>query len=347
MKTRSNHSVQRLAALAALILGAAGTTAARADDHGDSVATATPITAGITPGTIENAEDFDYFTFSARATGITSISILPRRANQAPATYKIEILDPATGRVLRGAVGNFIEYVFPIRARYAVRVRGVKPSTVNNSQYRLKLVTPEAATAVPSETNIVQGSLTATNDIAFYSFTMPAPGLVNLAMRPPSPQTAPINTIVELFDNSGRKLNISASGLIRMTLQQAGRYNIRVKANRGLPNVGAFAVQVLCQDRATPLLTSYSGSFDVAQDCDYLKFTVASTRRVRLTANGTPIILGRLYGTAGNLVATAVSSARTGLIIDRSLPAGNYFLLLEPHNGAAVKTGSYQVILSQ
>ncbi|MFN0125513.1 MAG: hypothetical protein ACKV19_02375 [Verrucomicrobiales bacterium] len=335
----------RLFALWAFSLGLGAAAEVRADDHGHTVATATRISSGVTRGTMHGATDIDCFAFSTRIGGTVSIAVLPPNSGQAPVNFKVELLDAVTGRILRGRVGNDLDYLLPAGSRGVVRLRGVASSGTFNATYRLKLAMPDHAMPFPATSNIVHGSLESTNDIALYSFQMPAPGLVNLVARPASASTAPINVVVELFDSAGRRLDIGLGSDIRRVLQQAGSYTVRVRSGLNRPNVGRFALQVLNQSRAVPLVTTYAGSFDVAKDRDYLRISVPTNRRVRLTSSGTPGIFGQLYDAGGNRIAQA-NSGRTGLLIDRTLVRGTYYLLLEP-SISSVKTGAYRIVLSR
>jgi hypothetical protein len=328
----------------AAIIGGLFVCSPAAADHPDTKPTAQGISSGVTSGRIEVDGDVDWFKFRSMQGGAASLNILPGATGSILGDFLVVVQNDQGGNVYtRRGEAQFRFIAQPAKWYFVSVVRWNRP--VNEARnYRLKLLLPEGATPWPAASKLVGGRFETENDANLFSFNLPEPGLVNLNFRPDSVSAAPINIVGELLNSAGSRVSTFTSGDCQVRIQQPGRYFVRAIPHT-VPNVGAYALQLCTKQLATVFTQTYWGNLDVPSDRDFVAFDARSNQTVRIAVSGTPRVFGELFNAAGDRLGY-VDSGSTGFI-DRVMATGRYYLLLEPSNLAAVKTGNYRVTVSQ
>ena len=314
------------------------------DKHGDTRATATPVTSGTAvTGEINPDTDEDYFSIIVSRTGIL-------RASTTGSTDTIGHLYDSDGMELAtddntGTDGNF-NFSHSITAAGTYYVRVTSSST---GSYSLTVTfatdhgdTRATATSITSGV-AVAGSINPTTDEDYFSIVVPSAGTIRAIT------TGGTDTIGHLYDSNGTQLatddNTGIHGNFEFShsITAAGTYYVRVTSSR----TGSYSLTVTFvtdhgDTRATATsITSgvaVAGSINPATDEDYFSIAVSGSTKIIASTTGGLNTIGHLYDSDGTQLATDDNSG-TGNNFDFShniTAAGTYYVRV-----TSSSTGSY------
>ena len=343
------------------------------DEHGDSLQSATSISAGLISGAIDPPSDLDYFRFSA----------------QAGATYTIEVLldtHPDTGLALYDSRGNFLEenddgdgmdggsrleWTAPATGDYYLEVYSYY-SESDTGTYTLSLSefiahdehgdSLQSATAI--SVGLTLGAINPPSDLDFFRFSAQAGAtyIVEVFL-----DTHP-NTILILFDSRGNFIVENDDGLgldggsrLEWTAPAAGDYYLKVYSFDGSFDTGSYTLSLtefIAPDEhgdsiqsATSISAGLtSGAIDPPFDLDFFRFSAqpgaAYTIEVILgTHPGTVLIL---FDSRGNVLDQNVYGlgGDGGSRIEWTAPAaGDYYVEVRSFDQSFAR-GSYTLSLN-
>ena len=316
------------------------------DKHGDTRATATPVTSGTAvTGEINPNTDEDYFSIIVSRTGIL-------RASTTGSTDTIGHLYDSDGMELAtddntGTGGNFnFSHSITAAGTYYVRVTSEGSGT---GIYSLTVTfatdhgdTRATATSITSGV-AVAGSINPATDEDYFSIVVPSAGTIRAITTGGTDVQGTLydsdETQLATDDNSGTHGNFDFSH----SITAAGTYYVRVTSSRtGIYSLTVTFVTDHGDTRATATsITSgvaVAGSISPATDEDYFSIVVSGSTKIIASTTGGLNTVGHLYDSDGTQLATDDNSG-TGNNFDFShniTAAGTYYVRV-----TSSSTGSY------
>jgi len=302
----------------------------------NTLTTANSIVPDVTiTGTLTPTGDVDFFAFEANAGQHVTIDVDAQSlTSRSPADTIVTLYD-SSGRQLAenddesaDTRDSLLRFTIPTAGRYAFRIRDVALRGGPNFTYRARVTlagSPPPSRFTESEPNnsiaqantitpnvTVRGALDPAGDVDFFAFQASAGQRVRIdvAAKRLTPSSA-ADTIVALFDSSGRKLaenDDRAPGqldsLLEFTVATAGRYafSIRDFGNKGGPNF-TYEVTVTLTGGAPARVNESEpnntfaqaqtitpdvlivGRLDPAGDVDFFSFSAAAGQRLTVDIN--------------------------------------------------------------
>ncbi len=221
------------------------------DDHGDSAATATPITAGQTlNGSIETTGDNDYFSFTAQAGRIYSLAV--SRTTLSDAYVWLYAPDGTTTIISRDSPES-IKYEFDQAGTYYFRVRhysstdvyGVGNYTVTMTDLGTDDHGDNLATATPiaAYNQPVAGEIETTDDRDYFGFTAQAGHIYEFV----GTRNTLSDMYIYLVDSTGTVVTSRTSaGSLRYRFDQGGTYAwfVRHSSTSSASAIGTYSVRL-------------------------------------------------------------------------------------------------------
>jgi hypothetical protein len=321
------------------------------DDHGDTLATATPITVSPTAatGNFETSGDVDWFSFTAEAGHIYEFSCsgLTCRSELYYASGSLMNDDSSSG-----ITGRVLQEI-SVAGTYYLKVRPHTSTSIGSYTYQLKdlglddhgdtLATATPITVSPTTTT---ANFETNGDADWFSFSAEAGHIYEFTC-------SGVTCRSELYSAAGVLLaddfSTETTGKLLYEIGAAGTYYLRAKAN-STSGRGSYTYQlkdVGVDDHgdtlatATPITvssTTTTANFETNGDVDWFSFTAEAGHIYEFTCLGLTC-RSELYNAAGSLVNDDSSSGITGKILHEMGAAGIYYLKVRPHTSSS--RGSY------
>ena len=339
---------------------------ARADDHGNTIATATTVNPfGTTNGVIDFAGDHDYFRF-------TISNVRNFTATTLGGTDTFGDLLNEVGAVLlsndntRPDNKNFLINGLLNAGTYYVRVRHFSSSAAIGQYQLLLSALPPAddhGNAISSATNVSEprpiratdGAINYMGDSDFFRFTLTAAKDVIVAT------TGNTDTVGSLRDSSGVLItsndngNGSSNFYIARTLLP-GSYYVEVRHNNPSATSGKYQLVVSLRDdhgdtivsaTAVNMPSTMSGSINYAGDNDCFRFSTPRAMYVTASSGGNTDTFGELIDSVGAVLISNDGSNNNGpnFSMTRLLGAGTYYVRVR-HYSPSATSGNYQLVIS-
>ncbi|HEX8702247.1 MAG TPA: pre-peptidase C-terminal domain-containing protein, partial [Myxococcaceae bacterium] len=327
------------------------------DDHGDTRATATAITASTTSSTgrVETLGDQDFFSFAGEASTVYEFS-----CSSSAMDCDLQLYD-STGTVLLSDTDSSssakVTYLVRTAATFYVRVYS-GTATRGDYTYQLKDLgtddhgnTPATATPVTPAPAPVNARINSAADVDYFSFTSEAGHIYELECT-----SAAIDCNLVLTDASGTTVasdTASASrALIRVELAQAGTYYFRIFPGSASFGDYAYALRDLGVDdhgdsRAfatpiAPMASSAPGQIETSGDEDVFSFSGTAGRiyefSCTLSAGDCDL---DLVDSTGALLAQDVAPSSSARVVYELGAAGTYYVRLRFGNASTTVIGGY------
>ncbi|MDY7229149.1 pre-peptidase C-terminal domain-containing protein [Hyalangium rubrum] len=327
------------------------------DDHGDTRATATLITASTTSSTgrVETLGDVDYFSFAGAVNTTYEFSC------SSSAIDCDVVLSDASGAVLLSDTGSSSE----AKVTYVVRTAGtffLKASsgttTTGDYTYQLKNLGPDDhgntldnATAVTPSTTFSNGRIDSATDVDVFSFVAVAGHIYEVECT-----TTTIDCDLVLMDNTGTVIaSDTGSGTtarVRLELNTAGTYYFRIQPGTTTFGNYSYRVRDLGLDdhgdapaTATllvPMASAATGQIETSGDVDVFAFSATANRIYEFTCTGAAgdCDLELVNGT-GDVLIRDNSSSSSAKVVYEFGTEGTYYLRLLFGNASTTVIGGY------
>lgn len=347
-----------------------GTVAANADDHGDTLSTATAVSVpSTTAGAIQFAGDRDCFRFT-----LTSAQNVTACSTGSTDTFG-ELMDSG-GNVLSSnddANGsrNFLITRQLNGGIYYVRVRHYSAGA-NTGDYQLVLsattpppppITDDHGNTIASATAVnmpstTSGAIQYAGDYDCFRFMITSTRNITAC------STGSTDTFGDLMDSGGNVLasNDDANGSTNFSITRqlnSGSYYVRVRHYSAGVNNGAYQLVLsatsppVTDDHGNTITSATSvsvpsttnGAIQFAGDYDCFRFSLPGNRLITARTTGSTDTFGDLLDSAGNvLVSNDDANGSINFCIARVLNAGTYYVRVRHYDSAAT-SGTYQLIL--
>ncbi|WP_224363903.1 PPC domain-containing protein [Hyalangium versicolor] len=322
------------------------------EDHGDTMATATPLTPSATNNTarFEIQGDVDWFSFTAEVGHVYDFTF-----DAFLVDGNVSLLD-ATGTVLATSTSGLnaakVRWEMATAGTYYVRVTVTDWYTSDDTyNYRLQDLglddhgdTRATATPITPSTTSSNARFEVTGDEDWFSFTATAGHIYDFACNPSS-----ANCDVYLMDSTGAVLVSDTSTLrsasVRWEIANAGTYYLRaVVTTWAATDAYTYQLQDLGLDDhadsisgATVLTlgTATAGKIETTGDVDVFAVTLAANTSYTVSTTGISTSL-RVYAPDGTTVIVSGSSPRTFTSV---AGGGTHYVQVTGASG----TGSYTV----
>ena len=330
-----------------------------ADNHGDTRASATPVTSGTAvAGNINPGSDQDYFSIVVSGAGTLT-------ASTTGSTDTVGTLYDSTGTQLAtdddsGIGTNFmISHTITAVGTYYVRVTG---EGSNTGMYSLAVTfamdsgddhgdTRAMATSVTSGT-AVAGNIDPGSDEDYFSIAVSRAGTLTAST------TGTTDTIGHLYGSTGTQLATNDNGGtgnnfdISYDVTAASTYYVRVTSSG--TGTGMYSLTITFtpdhgNTRATATAvtsgTAVAGNINPGSDQDYFSIAVSRAGTIRATTTGTTDTIGHLYDSTGTELTTDDDDG-AGRNFDLShsvTAAGTYYVRVTSYS---TRTGMYSLTVT-
>ncbi|WP_224241928.1 pre-peptidase C-terminal domain-containing protein [Hyalangium gracile] len=332
------------------------------DDHGDSIATATPITPSTTSttGRIETLGDLDHFSFSGALSTTYEFS-----CSSSVIDCNVVLYD-ASGTVVQSDTssnaGAKVTYLVRVAGTFYVRVYS-GTATIGDYTYQLKNLgtddhgnTLADATPVTPSSTFSNGRIDSSADVDMFSFNAGAGHIYEVECT-----TSAFDCDLVLMDSTGTTIASdtasTTSARVRVELNTGGTYYFRIQP--GTTTFGAYTYRVrdLGVDdhgdtlaTATPIMpstTQTSATFEVAGDVDWFSFTAEAGRIYEFTCSTGGNINCNVYLTdaAGTTLASDTATLTTARVRYEYNTAGTYYVRVVAADWSTTNTYSFQLQL--
>ncbi|MBN1210690.1 MAG: PPC domain-containing protein [Myxococcaceae bacterium] len=328
------------------------------DDHGDSFATATPITPSATSSTgrVETLGDLDHFSFAGSANTTYEFTC------SSSAIDCDVVLYDSSGTLVQSDTSSStsakVTYLVKLAGTFYVRVYS-GTTTIGAYTYQLKDLgmddhgnTLADATPVTPTSTFSNARIDAAGDVDVFSFIAEAGHIYEAECS-----TTAFNCNLVLMDSAGTVIVSDTSGAtsasVRAELNTAGTYYFRVQPGSFFGDYSYRLRDLGVDDHgdtlatATPILVSASATnakFEVSGDVDWLSFTAQAGHIYEFTC-GSGIINCNVYLTdaAGNTLVSDTSSALSATVRWEFNVEGTYYLRAVAANWSSANDYSYQL----
>ncbi len=319
-----------------------------ADDHGDTITAATPISAFGTAatGTIELAADVDYFSFTAVAGKLYRFTCTPSTSlYQCP----VRILSNAGTLLASGTNGT--TFKAGAAATHYVEVRGYSTSYTGSYTYLLEDLGAEdhgdtmaTATALTAGDPAKNGAIELAGDLDYFSFSATLNKIYRFTC---TPSTSLYQCPVRILNPTGVQLITGANGA-SFKASQTGTHYIEAKGystsytgtytyrleDLGVDDHGDAAVSAT----AIPLATVTNGNIELGGDVDWFSFPVTAGTAYQVTSTTPFGLYLYVYSTNGTTLVASTSSTTLSFTANAT---GNHYLRVAATSSAS--TGAYTV----
>ena len=327
------------------------------DDHGNTIASATPATIGGTPtaGEIDPGTDIDYFSIDVTRAHLASIDLLVLRVATTGMIDTMGALYDSDGNELATDDNGGTDTNFEI-SYGSIAVPGtyyVKVTSAGSGMYSLAVTSTSAdhgntrATATPViKGSAITGNIDPGTDEDYFSIEVTSTDLSDRgSVILKASTTGSTNTIGHLYDSGGMVLAMHTPSIVTNfqfahKITSTGTYYVRVTGS----NTGLYSLTITLEDhgntrdQATQVTigTPIDGNLETTVDTDYFSIVVSSTDlagvdllELRASVTGTDAT-GSLYDSDGDQLV-ADPNIRTGANFDVSYvinTAGTYYVSL-------------------
>jgi hypothetical protein len=333
------------------------------DDHGDTRASATRLTAGAprATGRLETPGDVDVFSFEGVAEEVFEFTCTGSSVD-----CEAELVD-AEGRVLAedtaGGVTERIRYRLPGEGTYFLQVRS-GPAAVGSYGYALVSLgtdehgdTPDTATPVEVGAPEAPGRIDTEEDVDVFSFTARAGHIYEFSCGAEG-----VDCNAELLDAAGRVVAQDTALTLTATLAYemgaGGTYYVRVSGGGGTRGTYSYALRDLGVDdhgdapgSATALLLPHGGStgrVELVGDVDVFSFPAGARHFYTFTcAGGAADCNVQVLDAGGQQVAMDGRSASTAEVTFKAGAAGTWYVRVWFGPGATARRGDYSYQLRE
>ncbi len=316
---------------------------ALADDHGNTLSTATTIVHRDTPGVLETNTDQDWFKLVVTVPGRHWIYTIG-------GTDTKGTLYSATGSSIvsfngGGSLANFEIERSLTAGTYYLKVEG-GGTIAGSGPYTLHVRSPQFSTVLDQPNT--QGVLTEPGEILLYRLVSPADGthwFYTTGTTDTSAVFLAENGASLVTNNSG---GVSQNFLFNRSLTAGSVHFLMVRVGSESSPGGPFTLSWRNAAFSVPFQgTRRDASIGVPGDLDLYRIEVASMSNVWIFSTGDTDTAATLYGNSWNSIETNNSGgANQNFLIGRKLAAGRYWLLVESGTAAAVP-GPYTLHVRQ
>ena len=293
---------------------------------------------------ISVAGDEDYFRFDLPNAGILTASFTDAN-NIYGGLYDSSFIEIASNQYSNDKPNFFINRELSA-GTYYIQVRGIDTDTTGN--YRLNIEVPETIATLPYTSSQESISPVGDEDYLRIVLEQDAPLILSTTGR--------TDTFGSLYDNSfgliASKDNSGTGGVgnpknfLMIRELDAGTYYIGTRGNNRFTTTGNYVLNVATPPTITLPYTSSGKAIFPAGNEDYFRFELTQPRVVTASTTGSFDVVGRLYDSAGVLLASDDNSAdNDNFYIEKILPAGSYYLAVSGANPAA--SGEYTLIVGE
>lgn len=314
----------------------------RADDHGDTLASASAWNGPDISGNLELATDEDWFRFTITVPGQawiyssgstdTTAFLYDSGGNQHGNDYD------------HGSAYNFEIHRILSAGTYYLRVLS-GDSILKTGAYTVHLRSPQFATEF--NTPNLNAALDGNGEIDLYRIIPPAAGRAWFYAH------GNVDTEAWMFNDRGDKVasdyDHGVNGNFRFTLvPSAGdTYYLMVRSGDSAATTGGYTLCQRLYSNALPLGTTHAGSLENGGDLDLYRLEVGRAGLVWIYTTGSTDTDAWLYTPGGAQEANDYGSGPgTNFQIGKVLAAGTYYLLVEG-GGSAARIGDYQLEVRQ
>ncbi|KFE67582.1 hypothetical protein DB31_8065 [Hyalangium minutum] len=326
------------------------------DDHGDTAATATPITVSTTASTgrVETLGDVDFFSFSGAANTTYEFS-----CNTTAIDCNVVLYD-SSGNVLLSDTGLSpnarVTYLARTAATFFLRVSS-GTATIGDYTYQLSNLgtddhgnTNESATPVTPSTTYSNARINASTDVDVFSFTAVAGHIYEVECS-----TSAFDCNLVLMDATGATiasdLGTGAIARVRVELNTAGTYYFRIQPGTAAFGNYTYRVQDLGLDDhgdtlatatlLTPMTSTATGAIEASGDVDVFAFSATAGGIYEFSCTGTGDCDLDLVDGAGALLVRDNTSSTSAKVVYEFDTAGTYYVRLRYGTGSTTVTGNY------
>ena len=287
---------------------------------------------------ISVAGDEDYFNFTLSEDSNLTVSFSDAN-NIYSRLYDSSFIEIASNQYSNDKRNFFINRELSA-GTYHIQVRGINTDTTGS--YRLNIEVPETIATLPYTSS--QESISPVGDEDYFRVVLEQDAPLILST------TGLTDTFGSLYDNSfgliASKDN-SGSGdagnpqnFLMIRELDAGAYYIATRGNNRFVTTGDYVLNVALPPTITLPYASSGEAISPAGNEDYFRFELTQPRVVTASSAGSFDVVGRLYDSAGVLLAADDNSANNdNFYIEKILPAGSYYLAVSSANPTA--SGSY------
>jgi len=330
-----------------------------ADDHGDSIDTATPISFGLTSGAIDPPGDLDFFGFSAQAgTDYTIEVILDTHSDTVLTLYdsRGNRLDEDDDGGRDG--GEFLAWTAPFTGDYYVEVRSYYQSSDTGS-YSLSLSVADyhgdsIDTATTISPGLTSGAIDPPGDLDFFGFSVRAGTAYIIEVML---DTHP-DTVLTLYDSRGNWLDEDNDGgrdggeFLAWTAPFTGDYYVEVRSFDESFGTGSYTLSLsIADDHGDSIDTAstISPGLTPSDDLDFFRFSAqtGTTYTIEVLLDSHPDTVLTLYDSRGNLLDENDDGRQGGgELLEWNAPStGDYYVEVRSYYQSS-DTGSYTLSLS-
>lgn len=335
--------LKHLAAFALLPL------ATLADDHGDTLQSATTLSSPDTPGQLDSLTDQDWFkltlTQPGRLTLYTTGSTDTKGLLYDSAFREI---DNGFSENDLGAGDNFhFSKKLPASTYYLKIVGG--GSGLQTGSYRLKFHAPQNVT--PVTTPNLSASLPVHGQHKFYRLNIPSTGRIYLYT------TGSVDTYGILYDSNGNEIDNGFSeqdaghshNFLYSLKIAPGTYYLLVHAGDTGAQTGDYQLHLRTHEYAVPLTQpNRESSIGLPGDTDFYRLTILNVGRTIIYSSGNLNTYARLFDHVGNEIDNGFSEQdegnRTNFLYNSYLAPGTYYLAVTADE-AGLQSGPYSIHL--
>ena len=293
---------------------------------------------------ISPAGDEDYFTFTLSEDSILTAAFSDAN-NIYGGLYDSSFIEIASNQYSNDNRNFFINRELSA-GTYHIQVRGIDIYTTGS--YRLNIEVPATIATLPYTSS--QESISPVGDEDYFRVVLEQDAPLILST------TGLTDTFGSLYDNSfGLIASKDNSGtgsagnpqnFLMIRELAAGAYYIGTRGNNRFTTTGDYVLNVATPPTITLPYASAEEEISPAGNEDYFRFELTQLTIVTASTNGSFDVVGRLYDSAGILLAADDNSAdNDNFYIKQILPAGSYYIAVSGANPAV--SGEYTLIVTK
>ncbi len=323
------------------------------DDHGDTAAAATPLTAGpIANGNLEVLNDLDFFSFSAAAGRLYRFTCSPSSSLQYCA---VRLLTANGVTLVSSSSTGIVSYESPTAQTLYVEVKAYYTTNLGTYTYRLEdLGTDDHGDTYAAATSVVLGAPPATGnietaaDVDVFSFTATAGRIYRFNCV----ASSTLNSCSLRLLNAQGSLLLSATATLTYEATLSGAFYVEVRGySTSYTGTYTYQVQDLGADdfgdapgtatAVTVGAAAATGNIETAGDVDVFSFSATAGRIYRVNCVPSSALYQcptRILNAAGTQLATGTNTAAF-----RPPAAATYYAEVKGYSSSYVGSYTYQV----